>query len=197
VSAVATGCTPLGRKRRSPTGNAGASSEAPAPALPAVEFLQANYELLSRLCLRWSRGNEADAADLLSTAVLKVLESPRHVGAEVENPLAWWRQVIVNLARDRHRGRAQRVTASSDEERWPDRADSHDLVAAREAIFRLSRSVGRLTATQREAVLLRAAGHGYREIASALGVSPDNARKLVQLARVSLRGADAAAGRSP
>jgi RNA polymerase sigma factor (sigma-70 family) len=153
------------------------------------EFLTANRDALTRVCLRWTRGHRADAADLLAAATLKVAEAQRENNAQILNPFGWWYRIIANLARDRHRSRRDALRLMPEDAAIEAATmDSHRVVSARQDIDRLSSKLTRLPGTQREALLLRTAGFEYLEIARKLEISPEYARKLVQLARVMLRG---------
>jgi DNA-directed RNA polymerase specialized sigma24 family protein len=72
----------------------------------------------------------------------------------------------------------------------PDRkANLEQVVSAKQHLERTLRAMDGLTCTHRLALAYRGAGEGYPEIARRLGMSAENARKVVQVARGALRGA--------
>jgi RNA polymerase sigma factor (sigma-70 family) len=149
---------------------------------------------LMRLCLRWTRGNRANAEDLLSATCLKGMQV---LQAGVTSPVdsaSWWATIVANLARDLHRRRrcegevldyyyyydfpGSQPCGSGQSER---------RLVAREALARTFSRLMALGHRQRQAVLLRGVGNDYVEIARHLGTSTQNARKAVQLGRDALR----------
>src|SRR5205085_9070018 len=68
-----------------------------------------------------------------------------------------------------------------------------DVLEGRRELRAVVREIGRLPQRQREALLLRAIeGHGYEEIARALGASEGMVRQLIYRARERVRAAAAA-----
>jgi RNA polymerase sigma factor (sigma-70 family) len=156
-------------------------------------FWCTNRGSLLRICKRWSRGNLADAEDLLGEACLRVLEAHASASVAPERPFAWWATIIANTARDHARKRERRLR-SADELRgeMPGLAhtaltlpDEHCLL--RDAIREVRCGMSGLTGHQQMALTLRGLGDDYEEIARKLGTSSTNARKLVQVARRTLR----------
>jgi DNA-directed RNA polymerase specialized sigma24 family protein len=141
-----------------------------------------------RLCLRWTRGNFADAEDLLSEASLRILES--EVG--VARPVVLWRTVINNLGRDRSRRLKRWQFASADSARpvldeLPGLiVDGERQLLLNERLAATARKLRALSDRQRSAVLLRTSGTDYLRIAELLSTSSGNARKLVEGARRAL-----------
>lgn len=156
-------------------------------------FLRAHRAALARLCVFWTRGNGADADDLLSDACLRTIEALRRGSDGVVAVRAWWSVIIGNLGRDRLRARSRRPWDSGAPhgaavEAVADAApDSERLFAARRELSTVLRLLNRIPAAQRAALVARGAGNDYTEIAVRLGTSPANARKLVQLGRAALR----------
>jgi RNA polymerase sigma factor (sigma-70 family) len=146
--------------------------------------------VLSRLCVRWTRGHRADAQDLLAEAYLRAVRAAGQSNLLPESLIAWLSAVIANLARDqlRARGRGTRLLHEDKlETLCSPHDDSDTLLATRELLTQTLSHIRRLCPTQRGALLARSAGEGYEAIAVQLGTSPANARKLVQTARHALR----------
>jgi RNA polymerase sigma factor (sigma-70 family) len=156
-------------------------------------FLKQSRPALRRVCLRWARGNRADADDLLSDGVMRLMEAHRASRVPIENPMAWLVAVIANLGRDRLRTNSRRGVSSLGEtelEQQSRPGSGPDSTAiARCELQELSLQLRHLTAPQSEALLARGLGSDYADIAESLCVSSANARKLVQLARAGLRSA--------
>jgi len=177
----------MARTRNAGTRVANASQD-----LDLAAFWTRNRPALSRLCVRWSRGHLHDADDLLGDASLKVLEALGRMPAAVDNLLAFWATVIVNVARDRLRARARRRHVESrdpsDFENIADPADDFELrLSARSVVLHASLVLPTLSAEQQLALVRRTRGDEYPCIAASLGTTEQNARKLVQVARDSLR----------
>jgi RNA polymerase sigma factor (sigma-70 family) len=84
--------------------------------------------------------------------------------------------------------RARRPTAELDAEHPAPHVDVERSVAERERLRELVRDLERLPDRQRGALVMRELnGLGFREIGSALGVSPEAAKQVVYEARVSLQ----------
>ncbi len=124
-------------------------------------------------------GDPDRAEDLAQEVFVRALEAPPR------NPKPWLFAVALNLARDDARraarqgrtltllkGEAEGVAAATDAV-----LDQSERVAAvRQALERLSH-------TDREALLLKAEGFRYEEIASALGLSPGSIGTTLARAR--------------
>lgn len=139
---------------------------------------------LFQLCLRWTKGNRADAEDLLSEACLRVLES----SCVASDPMAFWATTISNLGRDRfrrlerRRALAWRATGTP-----PESAPPESMVLSRHILTSTLANLSLLPPQQGNALAMRANGMAYRDIAQQLGTRQACARKLVQLARSQLR----------
>jgi len=154
----------------------------------AILLEQGRLEL-HRLCMRWARGHRADADDLLAEASLRALRATRRVAAPLENPIGWLATIVRNVARDRLRAPRRAQWAHAAAQTWCASApDALESIVTKELLTRAAAELRRLPATQRRSLLARAAGDDYASIAAILGTSPQNARKLVQSARSTLRG---------
>lgn len=160
--------------------------------LPLGPWLFSRPRLL-RLCLRFTRGNLAEAEDLLSEACLKALEAS-HEGTHIESPFAFSTTIIANLARDHHRAAKREIMqcslADSDVCMASGEPPPEQRVSARECLRRALQSLARVPRRQRCALLLRTRGHDYPRIARAMGTSEQNARKLVQVARAAVEASE-------
>jgi RNA polymerase sigma factor (sigma-70 family) len=149
--------------------------------------------VLLGICLRWTRGNLAEAEDLLGDACLRILEGEVQQLAAVDRPLAFWATVINNLGRD-HSRRSRRWNFDPRDRganllgTLPARtASAEQQVFLKECLTATDRGLARLSERQRTAVLLRSAGIDYSEIGDVLSTTGANARKIVAAARVALR----------
>jgi RNA polymerase sigma-70 factor (ECF subfamily) len=153
-------------------------------------------------CLRWLGGNRHDAEDVLGQAALHAFEYLRRHGGEVRRFRPWMLKILRNLCIDATRGRsrAEGLRRGEDAERWwpaaggrappsPERALLDDEVAGR-----VVRAAEALPERLRLAFVMRFVDEmDYEDIADALAISLQNARKRVQQARDLLRaelGAD-------
>lgn len=171
-----------------PTGTSGGSE----PGLRSDVLIARSWSrqvALLRKCLRWTRGNIHDAEDLLNDAWLRVVESNCDSDA-IRDPISFLSAVIRNLARDRARSARIRgllhvPDADVANDIAADASLPDELVASRESLTRLGRLLETVPTRQRAALFLRARGEDYANIARELGISQQNARKLVQNARSS------------
>jgi len=164
------------------------------PERALVRVWLANRGYLERLCLRWARGSGPDAEDLLSDAVLRVLERGSLALADATSPRAWLTAVIANLGRDRNRERRRRksldVPFDVDEvQPAPLRSPRglEDAVHARRELQRLLGPGDSLSSVERQILVGRCLGENYRDLAARLQVSEATARKLAQHGREQLR----------
>ena len=109
-------------------------------------------------------------------------------------PISWWATIIRNIARDRHRQTVCRrelselVRVDESAEISGTRAlDGLAYVLARRELKRAVEAMSLLPERQRRALILRAIGTEYEEIAREVGTTYANTRKLVQVARRQLR----------
>ena len=173
------------RRHRSETNQALGS----APGSAVLPWASERPALLG-MCLRWSRGNLAEAEDLLGDACLRILEREEGDSLGMSCPLAFWATVINNLGRDRRR-RSRRWNFDHRGEllgALPARTVSAERqMFLKECLTETDRGLAQLKDRQRAAVLLRTAGIDYPEIGDALSTSSANARKIVETARAALR----------
>lgn len=102
------------------------------------------------------------------------------------NPRPWLFAVALNLARDdgRRATRTERKLELLRGETMGATAPPPDeAVEQEERVSRVRDALGMLTHTDREALLLKAEGFGYEEIASALGLSPGSIGTTLARAR--------------
>ncbi|WP_246128044.1 SigE family RNA polymerase sigma factor [Amycolatopsis rhizosphaerae] len=130
-------------------------------------------------------GDRGHAEDLLQTALLRASLRWR---AAREQPEAYVRRVLVNLARDRWRRSRRRVAEQSLDDTTPrpaDRRDPADLVADRTAI---RQALAGLPRRQREVVVLRFfADLSVADTAETLGMSEGTVKAHTNRALARLR----------
>jgi RNA polymerase sigma-70 factor (sigma-E family) len=132
-------------------------------------------------------GERAAAEDLLQLTLLRTAGRWR-VAREAPEPYA--RRVLVNLARDRHRRMARRVTERPLEEAWAARSDGlsrdhADAVAGREEVVG---ALARLPVDQREVLVLRFyADLSVAETAAAIGTSEGTVKSRTSRALARMR----------
>jgi RNA polymerase sigma-70 factor (ECF subfamily) len=166
-------------------------TERPAQLLNALSSAR---RALYKICLRCAHGDPAEADDLLAEASLRVIEASHPSNDQITNPISWWATIIRNIARDRHRQRVCRrelpefLRTDDASEGTSSRAiDGLSYVLARRELRTAFEAISRLPERQRLALLLRASGAEYDEIAREVGTTYANTRKLVQVARRQLR----------
>jgi RNA polymerase sigma-70 factor (ECF subfamily) len=159
-----------------------------------LEAFSSARRALYKICLRCAHGDPAEADDLLAEASLRVIEASEPSQDQVANPISWWATIIRNIARDRHRQRVCRrelpesFRVDDSVENSGSRAlDGLAYVLARRELRRAFDAMSLLPERQRRALLLRAIGTEYDEIAREVGTTYANTRKLVQVARRQLR----------
>ena len=157
---------------------------------------QQYQDYIYRCCCKWM-GNQTDAEDAFSRAMLKALEKARDCTDDIKNFKAWLTRLTYNLCADIHRER----------KRGSSRIDSIESLAEQEGVELVSQEeTPVLAATRRELELfLRNAIDelpdrlretfilhfeselSYQDIASHLNISYDNVRKRISQARAILR----------
>jgi RNA polymerase sigma factor (sigma-70 family) len=153
-----------------------------------ASLMEERHTELHRVCIRWARGHHADAEDLLAEACLRAIQASQRGAAPLGNPIGWLTTIVQNLARDQLRAPDRKRRADV----LPEHAhgvspDVWDSLESKKQLARAAAELRRLPPAQRRSLLARAAGDDYPAIASALCTSPENARKLVQTARNTLR----------
>lgn len=125
-------------------------------------------------------GDRARAEDLVQEVFVRAMETPP------ANPKPWLFAVALNLARDdgRRAVRTERKLELLRAETAGMAAPPPDADLEREErVARVREALATLTHTDREALLLKAEGFGYEEIASALGLSPGSIGTTLARAR--------------
>lgn len=158
---------------------------------------------LLALCRKWTQGNELDARELLSAVMLHAFEGASGLDAEIVNHRAWFAKVLRNYCIDYHRKQSRHPQIKIDPEVLGPMIDQqlrgqHISVEGKfikeEGYQHLLARVDGLPKSLREAMVLRACQDlSYREIASQLHISCENARKRVELARKRLRNSQISA----
>ena len=132
-------------------------------------------------------GDPELAADLAQTTFVRLLER----GEMPDQPIAWLITVATNLLRDDRRRSARRLRLIAETPDdvphgtdLPDPALSVDRDERREQV---RAALARLTARDREVLLLRHSGFSYREIADALGITETSVGTVLLRAGASFR----------
>lgn len=156
-----------------------------------------HHEYLFGLCLRWTRGNRADAEDALSQAKMKALAAYFAKPEAKLDEKAWLSRVLYTVCMDQHRRRSRRERlngGSLHEEAFqetvhPAGAPSpEELLLGRELHARLERLAAELPPSWHRALVERVVRERtYGDIAAEHGTTEANIRKRVQLARAYLR----------
>jgi RNA polymerase sigma factor (sigma-70 family) len=99
----------------------------------------------------------------------------RSLGRDPDDPRSWVFTVAANLARDEARTDIRRrrhlTLVKVEREMEPAPADPLERLERQQAAARARAALDRLTERDREALLLREAGHTYRELAERLGLT--------------------------
>lgn len=132
-------------------------------------------------------GDRGHAEDLLQTALLR---TARRWSAAREQPAAYARRVLVNLAKDRSRNLSRRPAESLEDDlsnaRHVDRSDPLAGVELREVLIE---AVRRLPIRQRTALVLRYFEDlSVDDTAAAMGCSPGTVKSQTHAALATLRG---------
>jgi len=148
-------------------------------------------ELWSR-CLNWTRGDRYIAEEIIANTALKMVNN-QNLLPLLDNPLAWllrvaWRQFIDNY-------RAQRSFANFSQLYSCDQLSikqtysysPEETLLIEETVAQVSIEINNLPEQQRLAFEMRVLHEvSYKNVASILSISSNNARKRVQLARDKL-----------
>lgn len=156
-----------------------------------------NYDFLHRQCLRWVKGNEVEAHEILSNAMMRALDYLSDSTGYIQNPKAWLVRLLRNHCIDRFRKQARYPVLSFDLDFMIQSLDpalyaeslspERDMVDS-EDYNRLKSVVEALPDRLKSVLILRAyQDMPYNEIAKCLDISPSNARKRVQEARERIR----------
>jgi RNA polymerase sigma factor (sigma-70 family) len=113
-------------------------------------------------------GDPAHAEDLAQEVFVRALESPP------TNPRPWLFAVALNLARDGARAairQERHLTLLAGEQAGTAAAPPNEAMEREERVAVVRAALGTLTETDRSALLLKAEGLSYDEIAAALGLA--------------------------
>ena len=128
------------------------------------------YETYHRALVRvlYRRTGDAERAEELAQETFA-----RAVAAPPENPRAWLFAVALNLVReDGRRGAIRRRRLELYRAEQPEAADAPDVVLERkERVARVRTALATLNDREREALLLKAEGFSYDEIAATTGLA--------------------------
>jgi RNA polymerase sigma-70 factor (ECF subfamily) len=153
-------------------------------------------EFFSR-CLHWMGGNRAEAEDALSSACLRAWKYLPAYAKDVVNVKGWLIQLLHNhcmnirqsLRRRDHMMQKISILSHLQPEWHPMVGESPEEVVSRQEILQnVHGAIGNLPPRLYETAQLRLVGDlSYREIATRLDLSPENARKRMEQARCLLR----------
>ncbi len=160
----------------------------------------AHEPFLLRLCLGWVGGNEPEARELLSSAMLKAWEGALKTQEEIGNYRAWLAKIVrhhcIDLQRRQNRDPQiktdpELLVPISEQNRSTHQASPESTLLKEESYSKLLARLEGLPERLREVMVLRAFQNmSYKEIGQHLKISSENARKRVQLARTLLKGQD-------
>jgi len=152
-----------------------------------------HHKYLYAVCLKQMEGIHEDAEDALSLAMLKAWDKLPDYAQEIANPGAWLTRLTHNLCLDLRRERKRhthRMESLETDENLPSgKSESpEEILLRRETRDSLLRTINRLPKRLREPFLLRVVQEmPYPAVAAHLSISPQNARKRIQQARVLLQ----------
>lgn len=155
-----------------------------------------HQNFLYGLCLRHMGGVREEAEDALSRVMLKVWELlPQHAN-NIQNLKAWLTRVTYNLCIDIHRERRQtreqksleEITAAEEEALAHSTESPEEVLLAKEMSHYLHVVLKELSPKLRLPFMLHFHQEmPYRDIATRLAITPENARKRSQIARSILQ----------
>ena len=161
-----------------------------------VELFEVSFPRVFRLVDRRS-GDPDLAADVAQDAFLRLYRR----GSMPESPDAWLATVALNLLRNSRSKRSRRLrllTPSRGEGALGDPGPSPpEVVGAAEERARVRAALDRLPERDRDLLLLRAEGYGYRDMAAALGLHEASLGTLLARARRAFRDAYDEGGDAP
>ncbi len=152
-----------------------------------------HHKYLYAVCLKQMEGIREDAEDALSLAMLKAWNKLPDYAREIANPGAWLTRLTHNLCLDLRRERRRRTRGMESLETSDDLPSGgsespEEALLRRETRDSLLRTIDRLPKRLREPFLLRVVQEmPYPAVAAHLSISPQNARKRIQQARVLLQ----------
>jgi RNA polymerase sigma factor (sigma-70 family) len=149
---------------------------------------QEYQDYLYGCCLKRMGGNQPEAEDVLSAAMLKAREGWRKSTEPIDNGKTWLARVVNNVCADFLK-RRDRFVLGIEDERWVSREETPVLAATRQELeLFFEGEANSLSPKLGETLLLHWKEElSYEEIAERLGISRDNVRKRVSNARATLR----------
>ncbi len=150
---------------------------------------------LSHRCLQWMGGNQANAEEALSNAMLKARAKWPQYADKITNPKAWLTRLTHNLCVDLHRAHSrQPVGVDNFEEVVTDAialtstSSPKTTLLRQELITYLQQIIAELPPRLHQPFVLKFLKESsYKDISQQLSISEDNARKRIQQARSILR----------
>jgi RNA polymerase sigma-70 factor (ECF subfamily) len=165
----------------------GPDSRTRADDVAAFEMVMRQYERLVLVTAYRLLGNMEDAKDVSQEAFLRLYRNMGKPGA-AQNHQAWLYRVTVNLCHDAGRKRRPSVAVEDVPELVSQAESAQERLAGSERQRVLQMSLRALSATEREAVVLRdLEGLSTEEVARALGSSEATVRSQISKARVKMR----------
>ncbi|MEM7065219.1 MAG: sigma-70 family RNA polymerase sigma factor [Cyanobacteria bacterium P01_B01_bin.77] len=174
-----------------------------APVQPSHSNLQPDFwstwlqhqSYLSHRCLQWMGGNQANAEEALSNAMLKAQTKWPQYADTINNPKAWLTRLTHNLCVDLHRTqRREPISVDNFEDvvtdtiAWTDVSSPKTTLLRQELITYLQQIIAELPPRLNQAFVLKILqGKSYKDISQQLSISEANARKRIQQARTILR----------
>ena len=154
-------------------------------------------DYLIRLSMLWMNVSAADAEDAFSDATVRAYEKYKAHAAQISNERAWFARLLHNICIDKHRANKRlknlydkvKEIGDIDQSALETRQLTPEGTLLNSELGRtLTRAINNLPERLKAPVVLRLVqGEEYDNIARALGISNDNARKRVQQARIILR----------
>lgn len=152
-------------------------------------------EFFRKMCMRWLRGHRHDVEDVLSKGSINAFEYILSHPANVRRFRPWMLRILFNLSIDTARFQSRFVSASSDDDDdggvaifgcAPDVVER--ALMCEEIARSIARAVQGLPPKLHEVFELRfVEERQYDDISQTLLISPQNARKRIQLVRERLR----------
>ncbi|MCF8467319.1 MAG: sigma-70 family RNA polymerase sigma factor [Sneathiella sp.] len=154
-------------------------------------------DYLFRLSMLWMNVSAADAEDAFSDATVRAYEKYKAHADQISNERAWFARLLHNICIDKHRANKRlknlyekvKEIGDIDNSALENRQLTPEGSLLNSELGRiLNRAINNLPERLKAPVVLRLVqGEEYDDIARALGITNDNARKRVQQARLILR----------
>lgn len=159
-----------------------------------------HQDQLRNQCLRMMSGNQADAEDALSNAMLRASQKFARYAGSINNERAWLSKLVHNVCIDHFRREKRTQCFAIDQEpeahvseaMFTEPARSpEELLLCQEQLMELEKCMGKLSQNLRGPLVMRCVeGRSYADIAEELDLRADTVRKRIQLARDFLRGSN-------